>query len=71
MPGSDLAARVTMNAAFTTLQGSVCESTLKGITDMGFTQMTEIQARTIPPLLEGRSVNTSVILIGILPFYAV
>jgi hypothetical protein len=56
VPGSDLAAQVASNAAFTTLNGSVCEQTLKGIADMGFTQMTEIQARTIPPLLEGRSV---------------
>jgi superfamily II DNA/RNA helicase len=44
------------DAAFTNLQGSVCEPTLKGIADMGFVQMTEIQAKTIPPLLEGRSV---------------
>lgn len=27
---------------------------MKAIADMGFTKMTEIQARTIPPLLEGR-----------------
>lgn len=56
VPGSDLAARIMSDAAFATLQGSVCEQTLKGIADMGFTQMTEIQAKTIPPLLDGRSV---------------
>ena len=34
--------------------GGISEATLKGITDMGFTHMTDIQARTIPHLLEGR-----------------
>ncbi|KAI8373551.1 ATP-dependent RNA helicase HAS1 [Choanephora cucurbitarum] len=32
------------------------ENTKKAIKDMGFTQMTEVQAKTIPPLLEGRDV---------------
>ncbi|KAI8077243.1 ATP-dependent RNA helicase HAS1 [Gilbertella persicaria] len=32
------------------------EDTKKAIKDMGFTQMTEVQAKTIPPLLEGRDV---------------
>ena len=32
----------------------ISEATLKGIADMGFTHMTDIQARTIPQLLEGR-----------------
>lgn len=32
----------------------MCEATLMGIKDMGFTTMTEIQAKAIPPLLEGR-----------------
>ena len=30
------------------------EPTLKGIEEMGFTHMTDIQAKTIPHLLEGR-----------------
>ena len=34
--------------------GGISEATLKGIADMGFTHMTDIQARTIPHLLEGR-----------------
>nr|CAI5822677.1 unnamed protein product [Callosobruchus analis] len=38
----------------TSLKDKVCENTLKAIEDMGFTTMTEIQARSIPPLLEGR-----------------
>lgn len=32
------------------------EETKKAVRDMGFTQMTEVQAKTIPPLLEGRDV---------------
>lgn len=32
----------------------ICEETKKAIADMGFTKMTEIQARSIPALLEGR-----------------
>lgn len=39
---------------FKVLAESVCENTLKAIQDMGFTNMTEIQAKAIPPLLEGR-----------------
>jgi len=32
------------------------ENTMKALKDMGFTQMTDVQARTIPPLLAGRDV---------------
>ncbi|XP_044753866.1 ATP-dependent RNA helicase HAS1 [Coccinella septempunctata] len=32
----------------------ICEDTKKAISDMGFTKMTEIQAKSIPPLLEGK-----------------
>ncbi|KAF3087382.1 ATP-dependent RNA helicase [Orbilia oligospora] len=32
------------------------ENTQKAITEMGFTKMTEVQAKTIPPLLAGRDV---------------
>ncbi|KAI8888538.1 ATP-dependent RNA helicase HAS1 [Backusella circina FSU 941] len=35
---------------------NVTEETKKGVRDMGFKQMTEVQAKTIPPLLEGRDV---------------
>jgi len=40
--------------SFTSLAGLVSENTLKGISDMGFTHMTEIQHKSIKPLLEGR-----------------
>lgn len=35
---------------------SCCERTMKGIQAMGFEKMTEVQARTIPPLMAGRDV---------------
>jgi len=54
VPGSEVAMRVSADTSFKSLEDAVCESTLKGVSDMGFTHMTEIQARTIPPLLEGR-----------------
>lgn len=54
MPSSNLALEIISNNAFTTLKDKVSENTLKGIADMGFTHMTEIQAKCIPPLLEGR-----------------
>lgn len=37
-------------------QLNLSEKTMKGIEDMGFETMTEIQQRTIPPLLAGRDV---------------
>ena len=45
-----------LDKSFESLQNLVCEATLKGISDMGFTHMTDIQAKTIPHLLEGRDV---------------
>lgn len=54
MPGSSVTLEILSNCAFDSLQGKVCDETLKGIVDMGFTTLTEIQARSIPPLLEGR-----------------
>ncbi|XP_055639460.1 probable ATP-dependent RNA helicase pitchoune [Toxorhynchites rutilus septentrionalis] len=42
------------NQEFEGLKGKVSENTLKAISAMGFTKMTEIQAKAIPPLLEGR-----------------
>ncbi|XP_057286318.1 ATP-dependent RNA helicase DDX18 [Pezoporus wallicus] len=42
--------------SFTSLASVVSENTLKGINDMGFTHMTEIQHKSIKPLLEGRDI---------------
>lgn len=39
---------------FDSLKDAICENTFKAIVDMGFTTMTEIQAMSIPPLLEGK-----------------
>ncbi|XP_069841155.1 ATP-dependent RNA helicase DDX18 [Dendropsophus ebraccatus] len=44
------------DTAFSSLADTVNENTLKAITEMGFTHMTEIQHKTIRPLLEGRDV---------------
>jgi len=41
---------------FKTLQEFVSEKTLNAITDMGFTNMMEIQHKSIVPLLKGRYV---------------
>ncbi|XP_013174124.1 PREDICTED: probable ATP-dependent RNA helicase pitchoune isoform X2 [Papilio xuthus] len=54
LPGSSLCLGILSDQKFTSLEGKVCEPTLMGIKDMGFTIMTEIQAKAIPPLLEGR-----------------
>lgn len=43
-----------LDTAFSSLADVVSDLTLKGIADMGFTHMTEIQAGAIRPLLDGR-----------------
>ncbi|MEE6527584.1 hypothetical protein FKM82_029057 [Ascaphus truei] len=42
------------DTAFSSLADSVNESTRRAISEMGFTHMTEIQHKSIRPLLEGR-----------------
>ncbi|XP_033327052.2 putative ATP-dependent RNA helicase pitchoune [Megalopta genalis] len=54
LPGSAIGFEVTNDNSFKVLEALVCENTLKAIYDMGFKNMTEIQAKAIPPLLEGR-----------------
>lgn len=54
LPGSSLCLGILSDQKFSSLEDKVCEATLMGIKDMGFTTMTEIQAKAIPPLLEGR-----------------
>ncbi|ALC47404.1 pit [Drosophila busckii] len=39
---------------FASLKGAVSEATLQAISEMGFTEMTEIQAKSLTPLLKGR-----------------
>ncbi|KAI9484232.1 MAG: P-loop containing nucleoside triphosphate hydrolase protein [Benjaminiella poitrasii] len=43
-----------INYNFSSLE--CCERTKKAITELGFPKMTEVQARTIPPLMAGRDV---------------
>ncbi|KAL4616632.1 ATP-dependent RNA helicase DDX18 [Arapaima gigas] len=47
------------DTSFESLAGVVSENTLKGVKDMGFQHMTEIQHKTIRPLLEGRDILAS------------
>lgn len=54
LPGTSMGLEVMDDTRFKVLENTVCENTLKAIEDMGFTNMTEIQAKAIPPLLEGR-----------------
>ncbi|RZB38627.1 ATP-dependent RNA helicase pitchoune [Asbolus verrucosus] len=54
VPGAETTLEILSNSTFASLKDKVCENTLKAIADMGFTTLTEIQARSIPPLLEGR-----------------
>ena len=55
VPGSRAElAGILSDKSFESLKNLVCEATLKGIEDMGFTHMTDIQAKPIPHLLEGK-----------------
>ena len=42
------------NRKFTSLEAVVSEQTLNAVADMGFTDMMEIQYKSIRPLLEGK-----------------
>lgn len=53
-PGSSLVLEILSNDKFDSLKGKVSEQTLHAISDMNLTNLTEIQAKCIPPLLEGR-----------------
>ena len=54
-----LDATLPPNKQFKSLEALVSEKTLKGIEDMSFTDMTEIQYKTVMPLLAGRFVLCS------------
>jgi len=47
---------IMSNVSFSSLEGKVSSHSLKAIVEMGYTHMTEIQAQSIPPLLEGRDI---------------
>lgn len=42
-----------LDRSFASFKDKISDETLKGIEDMGFTEMTEIQAKSIPQLLKG------------------
>ena len=64
MPGSRAElAGILSDKSFESLKNLVCEATLKGIEDMGFTHMTDIQAKTIPHLLEGKLDKKEILLL--------
>uniref|UniRef100_A0A6I8NPZ9 ATP-dependent RNA helicase n=1 Tax=Ornithorhynchus anatinus TaxID=9258 RepID=A0A6I8NPZ9_ORNAN len=44
------------DTSFASLKGLVSENTLRGVADMGFANMTQIQHRSIRPLLQGRDI---------------
>lgn len=46
--------RDNSDRSFASLKGIISDNTLKAIEEMGFTEMTEIQAKSLPPLLQGR-----------------
>lgn len=46
------------DTSFASLAGTVSEKTLNGVKEMGFTNMTEIQHKSIAPLLKGRYSKT-------------
>jgi len=58
-PASAVASRnssIMSNVSFSSLEGKVSSHSLRAIVEMGYTHMTEIQAQSIPPLLEGRDI---------------
>jgi len=55
-PSATKNSSIMSDVAFESLEGKVSGHTLKAIKEMGYTHMTEIQAQSIPPLLEGRDI---------------
>ncbi|XP_037078893.1 ATP-dependent RNA helicase DDX18-like [Pollicipes pollicipes] len=55
VPGASwMGVNPVIETSFESLKDRVCEFTLRAIKDMSFTDMTPIQARSIPALLEGK-----------------
>lgn len=54
VPGGKLGSVILSDTAFTSLAEHVNDLTLRGVKEMGFTNMTQIQAKAIPALLEGK-----------------
>lgn len=54
MPSSGVNPSIMTDETFDSLRDKISEATLKAVKEMGFSSMTEIQAKSIPHLLEGR-----------------
>lgn len=54
LPTSD--SQLPPSRKFDSMRELLCEQTMKGVDDMGFTDMTEIQYKTVMPLLNGRDI---------------
>ena len=52
-PSSTISLSIMSNTPFESLRGQVADCTLDTLKSLGFTHMTEIQAKTIPALLDG------------------
>jgi len=57
VPGSSIGAMIVTDKSFKSLESKISSNSLEAILEMGFTHMTEIQAKSIPHLLEGRYVG--------------
>src|SRR4051812_15335653 len=49
---STIPSSILTDVDFESMRGEVSDKTLDAVADLGFTKMTEIQAKTIKPLLE-------------------
>jgi len=58
---------ILSDKSFAGLAPSVSDASLQGVADMGFTTMTEIQAATIPHLMEGSMTNPFVPVLVAMP----
>ena len=61
VPGSRIGSAILSDSSFEALSESVNDLTLRAIKDMGFTHMTQIQTKSIPPLLEGKTLRFGLI----------
>ncbi|XP_076258958.1 ATP-dependent RNA helicase DDX18-like isoform X2 [Rhynchophorus ferrugineus] len=52
--GNNISLQLTLDKSFESLRGAVCEKTLNAVTALGFKQLTDIQIKCIPHLLEGK-----------------
>lgn len=54
LTGKAVSSGILSDVPFSSLKGRVSDQTMRGLTEMGLTQMTKVQAESIPHLLQGR-----------------